>query len=168
MSNIIIKAATPDVAASILELNHKLDSETIYRAFAPGERETTVEQYSDHIGRLEASINSTILIAWDSDMAVGILEAIGGCFKRTEHIVHVNIGILKSHWRMGIGIKLFDALENWARQNNIKRIELSVFTDNKRALALYNKLGFREEGLKKDSFLVNGNYYDEFLLSKII
>jgi RimJ/RimL family protein N-acetyltransferase len=50
----------------------------------------------------------------------------------------------------------------------VKRLELSVMTHNERGIALYKKMGFEIEGTKRASIYVNGNYVDEYLMSKII
>jgi putative acetyltransferase len=47
------------------------------------------------------------------------------------------------------------------------RVELTVFADNERAIALYKKLGFVEEGLKKKAAIRNGQYEDEYLMARI-
>lgn len=44
---------------------------------------------------------------------------------------------------------------------------LTVMTHNSRAIALYKKMGFTIEGLKKHSMKVDGRYVDEYLMAKI-
>jgi len=43
---------------------------------------------------------------------------------------------------------------------NLHRIYLSVVTENKSAIRLYERLGFVEEGIEKDMHLYNFKYYD--------
>jgi RimJ/RimL family protein N-acetyltransferase len=59
-------------------------------------------------------------------------------------------------------------MEKWAAENGVKRLELSVMTHNERGIALYKKMGFEIEGIKKASIFVNGVYVDEYLMSKIL
>ena len=42
------------------------------------------------------------------------------------------------------------------------RIELEVFVDNARAIALYEKRGFRYEGRLRKARLIDGDYRDVF------
>lgn len=50
-------------------------------------------------------------------------------------------------WRgRGVGTALLVAAIDWARQRGLHKLSLSVFPSNERALALYRKLGFVEEG----------------------
>jgi RimJ/RimL family protein N-acetyltransferase len=78
------------------------------------------------------------------------------------------IGILEQFTGKGIGTQLFQMLEAWARSNDIHRLELTVMTHNERAIALYKKMGFEIEGIKKHSLFVNGEYVDEYYMAKLI
>lgn len=78
------------------------------------------------------------------------------------------LGVLKAHWRRGIGEALIAAVETWAKEHKIHRIELTVRTTNTRALSLYDRIGFEREGLKRHSQRVDGKYVDEYLMSKLI
>jgi RimJ/RimL family protein N-acetyltransferase len=75
---------------------------------------------------------------------------------------------MKDFWGKGIGNQLMNAIEEWAAENNIVRIELEVMAHNERGIALYKKRGFELEGLKKKSVCVNGEYKDEYMMAKII
>jgi RimJ/RimL family protein N-acetyltransferase len=82
--------------------------------------------------------------------------------------MYIVIGILQSYSGQGIGAKLFERLEQWAREEEFHRLELTVMTHNHRAIGLYNKMGFKVEGVKKHSLFVNGEYVDEYYMSKLI
>jgi len=83
-------------------------------------------------------------------------------------ISYIIIGILQEFTGQGIGGQLFTALEEWAHQTSITRLELTVMTHNKAGLALYKKRGFEIEGTKKHSLLVNGHYADEYYMAKLL
>jgi RimJ/RimL family protein N-acetyltransferase len=59
-------------------------------------------------------------------------------------------------------------LEEWANIQNIHRLELTVMTHNIAGIALYKKMGFEIEGIKRDSLLIDGKYVDEFYMSKLL
>ncbi|WP_347712974.1 hypothetical protein [uncultured Fretibacterium sp.] len=48
----------------------------------------------------------------------------------------------------------------------LKRVELSVFTDNERAVRLYESLGFVVEGTKRYAAVKNGVHADEYLMAR--
>lgn len=43
---------------------------------------------------------------------------------------------------------------------NLHRIELEVFSYNKRAQHVYKQIGFHEEGVRKDALFIKGEYHD--------
>ena len=53
-----------------------------------------------------------------------------------------------------------DAAVARARKLGLTRVELTVRKDNRRAIALYRKVGFVSEGIKRAAFRVDGRYYD--------
>jgi len=59
-------------------------------------------------------------------------------------------------------------LEEWAQQHHIHRLELTVMAHNNAGVALYKKQGFEIEGTKRHSLLINGQYVDEFYMSKLL
>ena len=164
----LIRTIHPDDAEQFLNLRKKLDQETQFMLFEPGERTITVEEQRDHIERLLLQENSTTFVVEHNEQLVGYLEAVGGQLRRIRHSVHIVIGILQDFTGRGIGGHLFAALEEWAHQKSITRMELTVMTHNKAGLALYRKRGFEIEGTKKHSLLINGQYVDEYYMAKLV
>jgi RimJ/RimL family protein N-acetyltransferase len=52
----------------------------------------------------------------------------------------------------------------WARGTGVDKLELTVFPHNEPAIALYRKLGFREEGLIARRYFIGGRYIDAMLM----
>jgi putative acetyltransferase len=50
---------------------------------------------------------------------------------------------------------------------NVTRLELTVYTDNARAVALYKKFGFVLEGTHKRYALRDGRYVDAHCMARI-
>lgn len=48
---------------------------------------------------------------------------------------------------------------------NLERVELDVYEDNKGAIALYEKCGFKKEGVRKDQVYRNGHYSSQIAYS---
>ncbi len=166
--NILIREATTDDAEELLKLNIKLDNESEFRAFKPGERDSNLKNYTKYLRAYLHSDNSTIIIAQNGVEIVGLLEAKGGDYTRNNHSVHIVIAILKEYYKRGIGTKLFSFLEEWAQKKSMHRLELSVFTYNQNAVALYKKMGFIVEGIKLHSFRIGDRYVDEYMMSKLL
>ncbi len=73
-----------------------------------------------------------------------------------------------SHHGRGIGSRLLaaaiDLAENWL---NVTRIELTVFVDNRAAIALYEKHGFRIEGESAEYALRDGAYAAVYHMARL-
>lgn len=59
----------------------------------------------------------------------------------------------KKYWGLGLGRQMMTLMEEQARQRGLHSIWLKVLENNQRALRLYNKTGYVEEG-KRDGLLV--------------
>jgi putative acetyltransferase len=82
----------------------------------------------------------------------------------------MNIGMaVPSPWQgKGIGSALLAALidlaDNWL---NVTRLELTVYTDNTRAISLYRKFGFEIEGTHRAYALRAGAYVDAHAMARL-
>ncbi|CDH19891.1 GNAT family N-acetyltransferase [Xenorhabdus bovienii] len=87
---------------------------------------------------------------------------------RRRHVVGVGISVDADYSGKGIGSKMMefaiDYAFNWLAA---VRIELEVFTDNEKAIALYTKFGFEKEGVLRKASLKNGQYCDVMAMSII-
>jgi RimJ/RimL family protein N-acetyltransferase len=136
--------------------------------FEPGERKISGEEQENRIELIRKSDNSTIFIVEDNKELIGYLIAIGGNAIRNKHSVYLVIGILAKYRGLGIGTKLFKQLENWAIKHKIHRLELTVVSLNEAGLQLYKKMGFEVEGTKKHSLYIQGEFVDEYYMSKLL
>jgi RimJ/RimL family protein N-acetyltransferase len=134
----------------------------------PGERKIVEEEQKKRIAIIKKSYNSTIFIAEEDKQLIGYLIAMGGSVKRNKHSVYLVIGILAEYRGRGIGTKLFEQLEKWAKEHNIHRLELTVVTQNQAGLQLYKKMGFEIEGTKRKSLYIDGKFVDEYYMSKLL
>ncbi|MFX0198827.1 MAG: GNAT family N-acetyltransferase [Candidatus Hodarchaeota archaeon] len=164
----LIREITVDDAQRFISLCKKLDEETKFMLYEPGERHIGVEEQRRHIAAVREAGNQTILVAEESDELIGFITALGRPYKRKRHAAHIVVGILQKHAHQGTGTKLFTAMEKWALKHEIHRLELSVMVHNKAAIGLYRKMGFKTEGRMKDSLVVDGRYVDEYLMAKTL
>jgi RimJ/RimL family protein N-acetyltransferase len=89
-------------------------------------------------------------------------------YRRNHHNVHIVIGIRAAFTNQGIGTRLFQACEAWARERGLHRLELTVMTNNHLGTALYKKMGFQIEGTAPDALRVDGQYIDLHYMSKVL
>jgi RimJ/RimL family protein N-acetyltransferase len=56
---------------------------------------------------------------------------------------------------------------HWADEQGIRRIEVGVEASNDRAIALYKRFGFEQEGIRQGALLVNNIFLDEILMARV-
>ena len=154
-------------AKNLLNLLKKLDAETTFLLYEKDERKRTIEQQRKNIQKqLERGVLTFVLE--DNKKLVGYV--FGNIFtaNRKKHCMNLAIAILQEYTGKGYGTKLMNTIEEYAINNGITRLELEVSKKNKIAISLYQKIGFEVEGVKRNAFLVNGNFEDEILMAKII
>lgn len=67
---------------------------------------------------------------------------------------------------LGIGKQALELIKDIAfNQLNAHRVWLDVFYDNLTAYQLYKKVGFREEGLLRESYLRNGIHVSQYIMA---
>jgi putative acetyltransferase len=108
------------------------------------------------------------LVAEIDGRAVGHLGILMNHGARRRHVASFGIAVHPDHHGRGVGSALMSELvnlaDNWL---NLVRIELSVASDNTRAIALYEKFGFASEGEARcDSFL-GGRYTSSLRMARL-
>ena len=167
MSNYQIRVAVPEDAEALYAFGETLLAETSFFLRGPGERARSVGEMRTVIERFDALPHYLLLNAWDGASAVAEAVAMGGDFKRNQHTATVGIGVLAAHAGNGLGRKLMRALDDFAVACDMRRLELTVMAHNSVARSLYRKMGYVEEGTKRDSMRVDGSYVSEIMMAKL-
>lgn len=72
----------------------------------------------------------------------------------------------KEYWSKSIGEDVTNTVINHGFNDiNLNRIYLYVLSDNERAIKMYKKLNFKEEGILREAVFKNGEYKDFLLMS---
>jgi L-phenylalanine/L-methionine N-acetyltransferase len=101
------------------------------------------------------------LVAVKGSEIVGSAGVIGHTQMRRRHACVLGISVIGHAQGKGVGSALMKALidyaDNWT---TFLRIELTVYSDNLNAIALYKKFGFEQEGVLRNYSLRNGCFVD--------
>jgi RimJ/RimL family protein N-acetyltransferase len=81
----------------------------------------------------------------------GIIGALGLHSTEAAGVLSLGMWVLPAHRARGGGRMLMEAALA-ERPEDVHKIELEVWPDNEAAIALYRKLGFEEEGLRRDHY----------------
>jgi putative acetyltransferase len=88
---------------------------------------------------------------------------------RRAHVGSIGMGVHDAYQGRGAGGALLAALLSTAdRWLGLRRVELTVYADNARAIGLYERHGFVREGLHRDFAFRDGVYIDALAMARII
>jgi tRNA pseudouridine65 synthase len=105
-------------------------------------------------------------VAEDNGRIVGWCDTIpGDASSGTAHVGQLGMGVIKDYRGQKLGRRLLEATIEKARKIGLEKIELSVYSENSSAIALYQKFGFGMEGRKRRGRFADGAYEDVLLMS---
>lgn len=106
-------------------------------------------------------------VAVEAGTVVGWCDILPNPRPGFQHSGSVGMGVLREWRGHGLGEALLAACIEKASAKGLTRIELEVFSDNAPAIALYRKLGFVEEGLKRRARILDGRTQDLLVMARL-
>jgi RimJ/RimL family protein N-acetyltransferase len=167
--NIIIRKATEtDAEQIILHMKKVLVESAQFFATSVEEFNPTIEEEKAWIQAQEE--NGLVLVAEVNQTIIGLLSFRLSTTKKFRHKGVFGMSIQESHTNQGIGRMFIKKLLEWAKEDGrVEKITLEVFSNNERAIHLYKKLGFKEEGrLVRNAKIGPNEYVDDIVMSQFI
>lgn len=160
MNEVVIRPASPDDAEALRQIYAQPE---VYHDVLQLPH-PTLEMWQE---RLAPTPGRRHLLACIDGQPVGNLTLSVEQNPRRNHVATFGLGVLPAFRNRGIASALIGEMvnlcDNWLR---ITRIELTVYTDNAAALAVYRKYGFEVEGTGKQFALRNGEYVDAYYMAR--
>lgn len=169
--DIRIRKGRIDDAEALLTIQKEVVKEEEYLVTASEEFvDKTVEDQKKWMKEVLEDERGTIIVAESGERIVGWLVFQSPNRKRLAHTGSFGMMIDRDSRGLGIGKMLIHDLLSWAEQNPfIEKVSLGVFSTNQRAIALYKRMGFIEEGRKvKEVKLGCNRYVDDILMYKFV
>ncbi|ASA29679.1 MULTISPECIES: GNAT family N-acetyltransferase [Pseudomonas] len=124
---------------------------------------------SQNIKRTSNSKSDALLLLVDGERIVGRLDINGSTRHAYSHIASLGLSIAYNDRNKGLGKTLLEYGINYLRNSKtVHRVEILVNTENKIAISLYEKNGFKIEAIQKDKVFFMGEYYDASLYSLLL
>jgi RimJ/RimL family protein N-acetyltransferase len=170
MSEVIIRTGELEDAEAILAIQHAVIGEGDYFITVSEEFNRTPEQQREWIQKVLENERETLIVAAFNGEVVGLIDFRSASSRRMSHTGSFGMLIRKDCRGMGIGRMLLQALLDWAEANPlIEKVNLGVFSTNHRAISLYKKMGFVEEGRKIKEIKINESaYIDDLIMCKFV
>lgn len=169
MTQITYRRVQESDAEKIVKFYNFVGGETSYLSFEKDEYPLSVEEQVQSIRSLEGNQTNIMLMAMDGEEIAGIATISSSGKIKARHDGELGIVVAKKYQGQGIGTELIRQLIEWAKGNGVTtRISLDTRADNVKAVELYMKFGFVVEGCRKNSTLLNGKYYDLYVMGMMI
>jgi hypothetical protein len=158
---VAVRRAVPSDAARIVALYNSVAAEGIY--ITPEAYPWSAEAEKEFI-RLEKMRGSGRFLAFLDGEVAAECSVIRHPAPKRRHTANLQIAVLKSCRRAGIGRNLLAHALRWASNEGIGKVTLEVFADNAPAIGLYHSAGFFEEGRRAKQLRIRGKFVDEVLM----
>lgn len=114
---------------------------------------------------LEGELSNPLAVYLVAETADGTVAGYAGIMVILSDAELVNVAVTKERREKGIATKLLEELIDYCRDSDIEQIHLEVRRSNAPAIALYDKLGFKANGMrfgyyespKEDALLMSKN-----------
>ncbi|MBR2539243.1 MAG: GNAT family N-acetyltransferase [Mogibacterium sp.] len=154
-----IRQALPQDAERLIQYLRIVGGETDNLTFGAEGFPASIDEEAAFIRSYLDDGRSVMLLAWDDDQIIGC-GSISAMGRRMSHRGEIAISVRKSYWGRGAGSALMSSLIEQAGRADIEIISLEVRCDNKRAIHLYEKFGFRRIGTFPAFFRIGNEYID--------
>jgi len=160
---VVIRDANEKDAKAITDVVNSVASEKRY-IFVEKSR----EDWDNAIIEMKQKERGLLLVAQVKEKVVGMGHLAKGKWEKNRHVGFLGMVLLKKFREVGIGTAMTDYMLRWARQEQLEKISLRVFSTNERAIGLYQKFGFESEAVIKRQYKFEGEYMDELFMRKFL
>jgi len=168
-SILTIRPALESDAANLMKHLFLVGDESPFLSFSSDEINWTEEREKEIIAEHNTTDNQLLLVALIKGQIVAVSNVHSTYKRRGRHMGELGISIAKDYWSKGIASTIMRYIIQWAEQNTIvEKLTLDVLDSNVKAIALYEKFGFKQEGLLKKASIVDGQYHDLLKMSMFV
>lgn len=165
----VFRAPNEKDGQAMLDYLKEICAETDFLASFPEEIHFTAEDESKYLQDILDSPNRLMIVCTVDGELAGNCQIVFMTSMKTKHRAAVMIGLRKKFWNLGIGSAMFSELIEIAKAKGIAQLELEVFEHNRRAMALYRKMGFEVMATHPDAFrLRDGSSQAAVFMRKVL
>jgi [ribosomal protein S5]-alanine N-acetyltransferase len=122
------------------------------------------EEFIDRISKHETAV-VVVIVVRETDRPIGTAGLTHVDMRHRHAGFGISIGV-KEEWGKGYGTEATALLVDFAFDTlNLHRVWLQVFEYNERARRAYERVGFRKEGVMRQSHFVDGRYWDSIMMA---
>jgi RimJ/RimL family protein N-acetyltransferase len=161
----VVRPADPGDAQGLKELGDEVAAEPEgWLATTDGWRSAADERR--YLRAIRRYPHAAVFVAEGEDgSVVGRLSIARDQHPASRHVADLGLMVAQSHRRRGVGRALLAAAVEWARRQDVQKLELHVFPHNEAAIALYEQFGFAREGYRKRHYRRGDEFVDAILMA---
>ena len=169
--DIIIRSATTQDAQALFKLRIEalMAEPEAFAADAEITQAKGIKSWMDQIQHDIEDESGIIITAWQGQELIAMSGLGRGHWPKTRHSAIVWGVYVNKAWR---GLRIADAMLeesiSWAREHGIVVLKLGVVTTNLAAIRCYERCGFSVYGTEPKSNQLDGKYFDEYLMARLI
>jgi RimJ/RimL family protein N-acetyltransferase len=166
---VYLRPAEPDDAEPLLHALNEVAAEGRYLLRPHWEVTPELEARWMGIALGSSDLLLVALIGDDTqtcDTIAGGLSLVRGRPEFVRHTAELGMWLRAAYREIGIGSQMVEVALAWAAAHAVEKVTLSVRSANRRALGLYQKYGFVEEGRRRAYIKTPHGYEDECLFSR--
>lgn len=161
---LVISKPTINDAEQVVDFLNTVGGETDFLTFGLNEFPFSLDEEKQVISECLKKNICLMLVGKIENVIVSQLFLQRSDKPRLSHIGDIAVSVSKNYWGHSIGKHMMLAGLEWARCNNITKVQLQVRTDNERAVQLYKNLGFVIEGKITQALKIGNTYFDDYLM----
>src|SRR6267378_8372730 len=152
---ILLSLYRPEDKEALVSMYASMSPEAVTWGLPPYDR-ARIEYWTSDL------TNNITLLAQLDERVVGHLRLFTIPFARRKGIGELLIYIHQDFQNLGLGTLMMRKAIELAKERGYHRIGLTVVADNKRAIKVYEKVGFKKEGIERETFYGDDHrYHDE-------
>ena len=164
----VFRSPAVEDAEELLDFLKTSAGETPFLLRTPGECTMTKEQEQIWISGVRSAPNKVAILCQVEGKIAGNCEIVFHTRMKLKHRASIGISLLREFWNLGIGTAMFQEMIRLAKAwPGITQMELEVMEGNRRAIHLYEKMGFRIVAARPNAFrLADGTMQNELIMVK--
>lgn len=170
MNDTVLTLRSPEEgdAEGMLAYLRTTAAETHFLLRTPDEVTMTPEEEKNFLRSVLDDSRRVMICAFSGGEPVASLSVnpVGSRVK-LRHRAEFGLAVIRAYWHLGLGGLLLREGLIAAKSLGFEQLELAVYSDNGRAIRLYERFGFEHWGRVRNAFrLEDGSYRDDLLMGR--
>jgi RimJ/RimL family protein N-acetyltransferase len=164
LDDVVLRALEPKDVNSLYSFRNDWQVAKLLGGFSAGYSRANLEAWiRNHVNRSDEALWTIADKATDESIGHVGLYDVDYRLRKAEFAIVIGYS---ERWNTGIGTRVSEEILGWAfDQLNLHKVSLVVLASNARAIHVYERLGFKRDGLLRDEQFRDGRYIDIVLMS---